>query len=64
VNLDLRVEDPKDQLSIIGDPGISIARLIEIFGRPTHGAQPRWLKTSGPYRVDDLKRTEIRGTRG
>ena len=64
VKLDLRVEDPKDQLSIIGDPGISIARLIEIFGRPSHGAQPRWLKTTGPYRLDDLKRTEIRGTRG
>lgn len=64
VNLDLRVEDPKDQLSIIGDPGISIARLIEIFGRPSHGAQPRWLRTSGPYRLDDLKRSEIRGTRG
>lgn len=64
VNLELRVEDPKDQVSIIGDPGISIARLIEILGRPSRGAQPRWLKSSGPFRLDDLKRSEIRGTRG
>ncbi len=64
VNLDLRVEDPKDQLSAIGDPGINITRLIEIFGRPSRGAQPRWLKSSGPFRLEDLKRSEIRGTRG
>jgi len=64
VNLDLRVEDPRDQLGIIGDPGINLTRLIEIFGRPSRGAQPRWLKSSGPFRLDDLRKTEIRGTRG
>ena len=64
VNLDLRIEDPKDQLGIIGDPGINITRLIEIFGRPTHGAQPRVLKSSGPFRLEDLKKFEIKGARG
>lgn len=64
VNLDLRVEDPRDQLGIIGDPGINLTRLIEIFGRPSRGAQPRWLKSSGPWRLDDLRKTEVRGTRG
>ena len=64
VQLDLRAEDPKDQLGIIGDPGINLTRLIEIFGRPSRGAQPRWLMSSGPFRLDDLKKTEIRGTRG
>jgi hypothetical protein len=64
VNLDLRAEDPRDQLGIIGDPGINITRLIEIFGRPTHGAQPHWLKSSGPYRLEDLKKSEVKGTRG
>jgi hypothetical protein len=64
VQLDLRVEDPRDQIAFIGDPGISITRLIEIFGRPARSAQPRWLRTGGPFRLADLKKTETRGTRG
>ena len=64
VNLDLQVEDPKDQLGMIGDAGLSINRMIEVLARPNRGAQLRWLKSSGPYRLEDLKRTEIRGTRG
>jgi len=64
VQLDLRAEDPRDQIGIIGDPGINITRLIELFSRPARGAQPRWLFNSGPYRLADLKKTEVRGTRG
>jgi hypothetical protein len=64
VNLDLQVEDPKDQVSMIGDSGISITRMIEILGRPSRGSQPRWLKSAGPFRLDDLKKFEIKGTRG
>jgi hypothetical protein len=64
VNLDLRVEDPRDESGIVGDAGISISRMIEVLGRPGRSAQPRWLKSSGPYRLDDLKRSEVKGTRG
>jgi hypothetical protein len=64
VQLDLRAEDPKDQVGIIGEPGINITRLIEIFGRPIHGTQPRWLENSGPWRMDDLKKNEVKGARG
>jgi hypothetical protein len=64
VQLDLRTEDPRDQTGVIGDPGISITRLIEIFGRPARSAQPRWLASSGPYRLADLKRLDVRGPRG
>jgi hypothetical protein len=56
VQLDLRAEDPRDQLGIIGEPGINLTRLIEIFGRPARGAQPRWLLTSGPFRLADLRK--------
>jgi hypothetical protein len=56
VQLDLRAEDPRDQLGIIGEPGINITRLIEIFGRPARGAQPRWLLNSGPFRLSDLRK--------
>jgi hypothetical protein len=64
VQLDLRAEDPHDQLGIVGEPGINITRLIEIFGRPARSAQPRLFLTSGPFRLADLKKLEIRGTRG
>lgn len=65
VQLDLRAEDPKEQLgSVFGDPGINITRLIEIFGRPARGSQPRWLLSSGPHRLVDLKKLEVRGVRG
>jgi len=65
VQLDLRAEDPKNQLSdIFGDPGINITRLIEIFGRPARGNAPRWLLGSGPHRLADLKKTEVHGVRG
>jgi len=64
IHLDLRAEDPQDQISFLGDPGINITRLIEIFGRPGRGAQPRWVGTSGPWRLDDLKKFEIKGPRG
>ena len=59
VQLDLRVEDPRDQLGIIGEPGINITRLIEIFGRPPR-SQQRWLLNSGPFKVEELRR----GTHG
>lgn len=64
VQLDLREEDPRDQLGIIGDPGINLTRLIEVLGRAPRSPQGRWLFNSGPYRLIDLKKAEIRGTRG
>jgi hypothetical protein len=64
VQLDLRAEDPKDDLGIVGDPGINLTRLIELFGRPPRSPQQRWLFSSGPQRLADLKKTEIRGGRG
>jgi hypothetical protein len=64
VQLDFRAEDPKDQLGIIGDPGINITRLIEMFGRAPRSPQERWLFNSGPFRLVDLRKTEIKGTRG
>lgn len=64
VQLDFRAEDPKDGLGIIGEPGINITRLIEAFGRAPRSPQERWLFNSGPYRLADLKKTEIKVTRG
>lgn len=64
VQLDLRAEDPRDQLGIIGEPGINITRLIEIFGRPARSAQPRWLLNSGPFRLNEQRKAEGKGPIG
>jgi len=64
VQLDLRAEDPRDQAGVVGDPGINLTRLIEIFSRPTRPAQYRRLMNGGPYRLTDLKRLEVKGPRG
>lgn len=64
VSLDLRVEDPRDQNGVIGDPGINITRMIEVFSRPARSQQPRWLIPGGPYNLADLKKIEVRGVKG
>jgi hypothetical protein len=64
VQLDLRTEDPRDQTGVVGDPGISITRLIEIFSRPARDEKSRWISSSGPFRLADLKRLDVRGPRG
>jgi hypothetical protein len=64
VQLDLRADDPRDQLGIIGDPGINLTRLIEVLGRAPRSPQERLFRSGGPFRLTDLKKTEIRGTRG
>lgn len=61
LHLDLRVEDPRDQSGVIGDSGISISRLVDIFSRPVRDRQDRFQPwTAGPIRLDDL----IRGAHG
>jgi len=56
VQFDLRLEDPRDSLKIVGDPGINITRLVELFSRPAKTAQPRWLLNSGPFKAADLRK--------
>ena len=60
VQVDLRVEDPRDQPGVLGDSGISISRMVEIFSRPVREKQARWVLESGPLKLEDL----ARGLRG
>jgi hypothetical protein len=64
VQVDLHVDDPKDQTGIIGDPGINVTRLIERLGREPRSPQESWLYRGGPFRLKDLKKTEVRAVRG
>lgn len=59
LRLELRVEDPRDQGSIIGEAGInivSISRWVEVFSRPVRDKQDRFTPwTAGPIRLEDLR---------
>lgn len=61
LKLEIRAEDPKGQPAVVGEPGINLTRLIEIFSRPARGQQPHWAVEHGPLRLADLK-TAGRGT--
>ena len=56
VHLDLRADDPRDQLGIVGEAGINITRLIEIFSRPVRANQQQWPRSAGPFRLADLRK--------
>jgi len=56
VRLELRVEDAHDTGGLIGEPGISISRLIDLFSRPARPSQDHWQLDAGPFRLMDLKR--------
>jgi len=60
VRFELRAEDPRDGLDIVGEPGINLTRLVEIFSRPPHSAQARWALTAGPLRLADLRPRQSR----
>ena len=55
IKLELRAEDPKESAAIVGEPGINLTRLVEIFSRPPRNQQQqRWQETAGPLRLQDL----------
>lgn len=54
VRLDLRAEDSLDQPGVVGEPGISLTRLVEIFSRPAREKQPHWVLDLGPLQVHEL----------
>ena len=62
VRLEFRAEDPRESAGVIGEPGINLTRLIEIFSRPASAKSPTWTLDSGPLRLADLKHAEPRRT--
>lgn len=56
VSLDLRAEESQESNPLLGQPGISIAGLIEIFSRPARTQQQKWQLESLPFRLQDLRR--------
>ena len=54
---EFRVEDGQEGAGVVGDPGINLTRLIELFSRPPRPKQPSWELRAGPLRLADLRKT-------
>ncbi len=57
VRFEMRAEDPQDDSGIVGDPGINLTRLIELFSRPPRTRQTPMRRDAGPVRLADLRKT-------
>jgi len=56
IKLELRAEDARDQAGVVGESGINLTRLIEVFSNPARAQQMHWEASAGPVRLEDLKR--------
>ena len=56
LRMDLRADDPKESAGLALDPGVTLARLIEWFGRPQRGTDHRWALEKGPFRLSEIRR--------
>lgn len=61
LRLELRATDPKEEAAVLGEPGINITRLIEVFSRRPRSAQPHWTLEAGPLRLADIRKSTARG---
>jgi hypothetical protein len=62
VRLEVRSSDPRDLPPLIGEAGISISRLIELFSLAPRSGQQRWVLEAGPVRLGDVRRLGGSGT--
>jgi hypothetical protein len=63
LRFELRAAEPKDEAAVMGEQGINLTRLIEIFSRRPRDQQPHWTMDAGPLRLGDLKRLAVRAAR-
>ncbi len=61
LRFELRATDPKEEAAVLGEPGINITRLIEIFSRRPRSEQPHWTLEAGPLRLAEIRKTAARG---
>jgi len=56
VQLDLRADDSRDGRGVVGDSGLNITQLIDIFRTPAKRDQKFWHLYNGPLRLSDLRK--------
>lgn len=56
LRMELRSDDSRESAGLLLDPSVTLARLIEWFGRPPKLPESRWLLDKGPFRLGELQR--------
>ncbi len=64
LRLDVRVADPKDPAEVMGDSGVSLSKLIDIFSRRARAEQQHWTLDQGPFRLGEVKKAGLRSRSG
>ncbi|HEY2012084.1 MAG TPA: hypothetical protein VGH38_01230 [Bryobacteraceae bacterium] len=63
LRFELRAVDQKDLINVVGDTGLSIGSLIDLFSRRGGANDSYWRREAGPLRLIDLPRKSSgRGT--
>jgi len=57
LRFELRTADRRELASVVGESGVSLSGLIDLFSRKPGAGEPSWVRTGGPYRLQDLPRT-------
>src|SRR3954465_3533588 len=57
LRFELRTGDGRELASIVGDSGVSLSGLIDLFSRKPGAGEPSWTRTVGPHRLEELPRT-------
>ena len=63
LRFELRAAEPRDEAAVIGESGLNLTRLIEMFSRRPRDQQPQWTAEAGPLRLSDLRRLVGRAAR-
>src|SRR3954471_19895650 len=56
LRFDLRTADRRELASVVGDAGVSLSGLIDLFSRKPGPGEPSWTRSFGPFRLQDLPR--------
>jgi hypothetical protein len=57
VRFELRTADRKELATIVGDSGVSLTGLIDLFSRKPGAGESSVSRTAGPFRLKELPRT-------
>jgi hypothetical protein len=57
LKFELKTPDRRDYATVVGDSGLSVRTLIEIFSRKSSGGDFSAMREFGPFRLKDLPRT-------
>lgn len=57
MRFDLRTSDRRDFGSVVGDTGLSLGNLVDLFSRKRGAGDLSWTRHDGPFRLLDLPRT-------